>query len=209
MKALILVDLQNDFVEGGALAVPDGRAVIEHANNLQPHYDLVVATQDWHPAEHGSFADNHDGKDPGEVIALSGLEQILWPTHCVEGTLGAEFVHGLHRDCWAAVFKKGTDPEVDSYSGFFDNGRRKETGMGDFLKTEGVDEVHILGLATDYCVKFTALDALDLGFKVALIEDASRGVNLQADDAKRAEKELEEKGVRILKVEDVLSGRAI
>lgn len=206
MKALILVDIQNDFVQGGALAVPDGLAVVEPANKLQPHYDLVVATQDWHPAAHGSFAANHAGKNPGEVIELHGLQQILWPTHCVENTKGAEFVPGLRQDGWAAVFKKGTDPKIDSYSGFFDNGKRKATGLGDYLKQKGVTEVHVLGLATDYCVKFTALDAVELGFKTALIEDASRGVNLQPGDVDRAVAEMRQAGVTILQTNDVLKG---
>lgn len=204
MKALILVDIQNDFVEGGALAVPDGLAVVTPANNLQPHYDLVVATQDWHPANHGSFAANHAGKNPGEMIELNGLPQILWPTHCVQGTKGADFVTGLNRDRWAAVFQKGTDHTIDSYSGFFDNGKRKATGLGDFLKTKKVNEVHVLGLATDYCVKFTALDAVALGFKTYLIEDASRGVNLKPGDVDLAVAEMRSQGVHIVQANDIL-----
>jgi len=201
MNALILVDLQNDFVEGGALAVPGGRALVPLVNRLQaePGFDLVVATQDWHPAAHGSFAANHPGTKPGERIELGGLPQILWPVHCVEGTPGADFVLGLERGRWAGVFRKGTDPTVDSYSGFFDNGKKGTTGLGDWLKEKNVETVFVCGLATDYCVKFTALDALGLGFKTVLIEDAARGVDLAPGDVAQAVKEMEQAGVRIAK----------
>lgn len=186
MRALILVDIQNDFLPGGALAVPDGDAVVPVANALMPGFSLVVATQDWHPADHGSFAANHPGRRPGEVIALGGLSQVLWPVHCVQGTRGAEFAGGLDRARIGRVFVKGTDPEIDSYSGFFDNERRKSTGLGEFLRESGVDEVVVLGLATDYCVKFTALDALSLGLRTVLVVDGCRGVELQAGDSARA-----------------------
>jgi len=186
MRALILVDIQNDFVPGGALAVPGGDEVVEIANDLQLRFDLVVATQDWHPDDHGSFAANHPGKRVGDVIDLNGLPQILWPVHCVENTPGAEFVPGLDTSRIDRVFLKGTDRDIDSYSAFFDNGHRKSTGMGDYLKERGVRDVYVCGLATDYCVNFTALDALKLGFNVHLIEDASRGVNLKPDDSANA-----------------------
>src|SRR5437016_2795927 len=132
----------RDFLPGGALSVPEGDAVIPVANRLQPAFPLVVATQDWHPANHGSFASNHSGKKPGEIITLNGLTQILWPDHCVQGTRGAEFVKGLSTDKIARVFQKGTDPAVDSYSGLFDNGHRKDTGLGDFLMDQKVDDVY-------------------------------------------------------------------
>lgn len=186
MRALILVDIQNDFLPGGALAVPDGDAVVPVANALMPRFSLVVATQDWHPAGHGSFAAQHPGRAPGQVITLGGVPQVLWPTHCVQHTRGAEFAAGLERARIGRVFVKGTDPEIDSYSGFFDNGRRKATGLGEFLREAGVDEVTVLGLATDYCVKFTALDALSLGLRVQLVVDGCRGVELQAGDCARA-----------------------
>ena len=128
MKALIIVDVQNDFCPGGALPVPEGDRVVEVINRIQPGFDLVVATQDWHPADHGSFAANHPGRRPGEQIELAGLPQILWPVHCVQDTPGAELHPGLDRSRIARVFHKGTDPSVDSYSGFFDNGRRASTG---------------------------------------------------------------------------------
>jgi nicotinamidase-related amidase/8-oxo-dGTP pyrophosphatase MutT (NUDIX family) len=186
LKALILVDIQNDFLPGGALPVPDGDAIIPVVNKLQAVFPLVAATQDWHPPDHGSFAANHPGKKVFEQIELNGLPQTLWPVHCVQGTFGAELAPGLHRDQIAKIFHKGTDAGIDSYSGLFDNGHRKSTGLGEWLKSNGVTEVFVCGLATDYCVKFTALDAAQSGFKIYFIEDASRGVNLQSDDVRSA-----------------------
>jgi nicotinamidase/pyrazinamidase len=197
VTCLVLVDIQNDFLPGGALAVPDGEAVIPAANKLQTAFPLVVATQDWHPANHGSFAANHPGKKVFEQIDLNGLPQTLWPVHCVQGTAGADLASGLHRDRIAKVFTKGTDPAIDSYSGFFDNGHRRATGLGDWLKARGVTEVHVCGLATDYCVKFTALDGAGLGFKTHLIENACRGVNLHPKDVKNAIEEMRRAGVSI------------
>ena len=156
MKALIMVDLQNDFVPGGALSVPNGDQVIPIANQLQRDYSLVVATQDWHPPDHGSFAVNHKGRKPGDRVILDGIEQILWPMHCVQDTPGAEFVPALDRTRIAQVFKKGIDPRIDSYSAFFDNAHRRATGLGDYLKEQSVTDVYLLGLALDYCVKFSA-----------------------------------------------------
>ena len=205
MNALIIVDMQNDFIEGGALAIPGGRDLVSLINKLQPHFDLVVATQDWHPANHGSFAANHPGEKTYDVIDLDGLAQTLWPIHCVQNTPGAEFAPGLGRSKWAAVFQKGTDPTVDSYSGLFDNGKRRATGLGDFLKKRGVDQVYVLGLATDYCVKFTALDSAALGFKTTLIEDASKGVDLHPGDVQKAIGEMGQAGVTIKQAADFLN----
>jgi len=198
MKALLLVDLQNDFCPGGALAVPEGNTVIPLANALMKNVDLVVATQDWHPANHGSFAANHVGKNVFEMIDLAGLPQVLWPVHCVQNTPGAAFVNELNAKGIHNVFKKGTDPSIDSYSGFFDNGHRKATGLGEYLKQKGVTDVYVLGLATDYCVKFTALDARTLGFKTFFVEDASRGVNLQPTDVVKAIADMKAAGVTIM-----------
>ena len=138
MKALVIVDVQNDFCPGGALPVPQGDAVVPLINRLQPDYDLVVATQDWHPANHGSFAANHPGRAVGDEIKLAGLPQTLWPVHCVQNTAGAAFHPGLNLDRIARVFRKGTDPAIDSYSGFFDNGHRAATGLADYLRKEGL-----------------------------------------------------------------------
>jgi len=205
MNALIIVDMQNDFIEGGALAVPGGKGLVPLINQLQPHFDLVVATQDWHPADHGSFAANHPGRKAFEVIDLDGLAQTLWPIHCVQNTPGADFAPGLDRSRWAAIFQKGTDPKVDSYSGLFDNGKRRATGLGDFLKKRGVDQVYVLGLATDYCVKFTALDSAAMGFKTTLIEDASKGVDLHPGDVQKATGEMGQAGVTIKQAVDFLN----
>jgi len=205
MKCLLLVDLQNDFLPGGALAVPDGDAVIPVANKLQPAFPLVVATQDWHPANHGSFAASHPGRKVFEQIDLNGLPQTLWPVHCVQGTRGAELAAALNRERIAKVFPKGTDPGIDSYSGLFDNGHRKSTGLGEWLRARGVTEVFVCGLATDYCVKFTALDAAAMGFKTHLVEDASRGVNLRPGDAQQAIEEMKRAGVEVITVREVVS----
>lgn len=197
MNALILVDIQNDFCPGGALEVREGNQVVPVANALMDRFDLVVATQDWHPANHGSFAANHPWRKPGQVIELNGLPQVLWPIHCVQESFGAEFVQTLQTDKIGKVFVKGTDPEIDSYSGFYDNGHRKATGMGDYLKEKGVETVYVMGLATDYCVKFTALDAVALGFKTYLIEDGCRGVNLNAGDVAQAIADMRSGGVEV------------
>lgn len=206
IDALILVDIQNDFVPGGALAVPDGDQIMPLANRLQQCFELIVATQDWHPATHGSFVTNHAEKKPGDMIDLNGVAQILWPDHCVQNTPGADFVPALDQTRWSGVFPKGTCPEVDSYSGFFDNGRRNATGLGDYLGERGVTNVYLLGLATDYCVKFTALDARYLGFKTFLIEDASRGVDLKPGDIGRAIGEMKDAGVAVV-TSAIVAGR--
>lgn len=200
--ALILVDIQNDFLPDGALAVPHGDHVVPVANSLIEQFELVVATQDWHPSDHGSFASQHADAAVGDVIKLNGLSQIMWPDHCVQETSGAEFATELQLPSNVHVFAKGTDPTIDSYSGFFDNGHRKATGLGDFLTGRGVTRVFILGLATDYCVKFTALDAVQLGFTTYLIEDGCRGVNLQADGVHNSILEMKNSSVSVIRSSD-------
>ncbi|MGE0870948.1 MAG: bifunctional nicotinamidase/pyrazinamidase [Kofleriaceae bacterium] len=186
MRALILVDLQNDFCPGGALAVARGDETIPIAQRMMQHFSTVVATQDWHPANHGSFAANHPGSKPGEVIDLHGLSQVLWPVHCVQNTKGAELHAGLDRARITDIVHKGTDPTIDSYSGFFDNGHRKPTGLANWLTERWIKQVYVMGLATDYCVKYTALDAKQLGYDVWVIEDGCRAVDLQPGDGDRA-----------------------
>jgi nicotinamidase/pyrazinamidase len=208
MRALILVDIQNDFLPGGALAVRDGDAIIPVVNQLQPHFDLVVATQDWHPVDHGSFAANHPGQAIGSQIDLHGLRQILWPVHCVQETEGAQFSTALQLAPDTPVFPKGTDPAIDSYSGFFDNGKRKATGLGDFLQKQGVDSVYVCGLATDYCVRYTAEDAHELGFETYVITDATAGVNLQAGDVGRALQAMAQRGIHLISSEELLKKSA-
>ncbi|CAH1000311.1 Nicotinamidase [Neolewinella maritima] len=203
MTALIVVDLQVDFMPTGMLPVPEGDRVVPLANRLMPHYTTVVATQDWHPADHGSFAANHPWRKPGQTIDLHGLSQVLWPIHCVQGSWGAEFVDQLDTDRVSKVFWKGTDPTIDSYSGFYDNGHRKSTGLAEWLRGRGVTEVHVLGLAADYCVKYTVLDALREGFDTVLIEDATRGVELAPGDVARAIAEMRTAGARIVQSQDL------
>lgn len=197
MQALILVDIQNDFLPGGALAVPRGDEVIPVANRLIPRYKLVVATQDWHPADHLSFASQHPGRSIGEVALVDGLEQVLWPDHCVQGTPGAELASLLNTSRIDQVVRKGTDRRIDSYSGFFDNQRRRATGLADFLRQHDVTAVDVMGLATDYCVKFTALDAVDLGFITRVILEGVRGVELTAGDCQNAVAEMQARGITL------------
>ena len=198
MRALLLIDLQYDFCPGGALAVAHGDETIPVANRLMPKFSTIIATQDWHPPEHGSFAVNHPGAKPYDLGELGGLPQVMWPAHCVQGTRGAELHEALDRNLITEVFRKGTDPAIDSYSGFFDNGHRKSTGLGDWLKARDIKEVVVLGLATDYCVKFTTLDARQLGFNVTLVVDGCRGVNINADDSDKAIAEMRDAGAAIV-----------
>ncbi|MCH6198978.1 bifunctional nicotinamidase/pyrazinamidase [Aquiflexum sp. LQ15W] len=204
MKALIIIDVQNDFIPGGALAVNEGDQVVPIINELQKKFDFIVATQDWHPADHGSFAANHSNKNIGEFVDLNGVSQILWPVHCVQGTKGAELHPGLKTEKWEAVFKKGTNPNVDSYSGFFDNNRMGDTGLSAFLKEKGIEEVFVCGLATDYCVKFTVLDAISEGFITTLIADATRAVNIQENDGLRAINEMSASGAKVVLSDEIL-----
>lgn len=177
MKALIIVDVQNDFLEGGSLAVPNGNDVIPIINELQKDFDLIVATQDWHPQNHKSFAAEHPNKNTFDLIDLNGLPQVLWPVHCVQGSFGAEFHKELETKKIETIFRKGMDTEIDSYSGFFDNGKRKNTGLLGFLKDRDVDEISVVGLAADYCVLYTAKDALEAGFQTTIIEEATRPID--------------------------------
>lgn len=197
MRALIVIDLQNDFMPGGPLGVSGAREVLPLVNTLMPRFDVVVATQDWHPADHGSFAANHEGRKPFEEIAFNGLQQTLWPVHCVQGTAGAEFVEELDTDHFVAVVRKGTDKTVDSYSGFADNGNRNRSGLAGLLSERGVTEVYVCGVATDFCVNFTARDAAAAGFRVFLIEDACRGVAMTPSAIPEAIKGLQDLGVTI------------
>lgn len=197
MRALVLVDIQNDFLPGGRLAVPSGDEVVPVANELMPEFDLVVATQDWHPPEHGSFAVNHPGRSEYEQIDLNGLPQVLWPVHCVQNTGGALFAPKLETTGIDRVFPKGTDPGVDSYSGFHDNGHSRSTGMGEWLDARAVKRLTVVGLALDYCVKFTVLDALDAGFEVTVNLPGCRGVGLGDTDITDAVETMRKAGALI------------
>ena len=203
MECLILVDLQNDFMPGGALAVPSGHEVVPVANQLAARFEFVVASQDWHPPQHESFASQHSGRNVGETIQLRGITQVLWPDHCVQGTFGAEFYQGLDQSQVSEVVQKGTDPGIDSYSAFFDNARLRSTGLGDRLRERDVDTVYLLGLATDYCVKFSALDAVSLGFRAKVVREGCRGIDLVAGDVQRAWEELRSASVEIVQIGDI------
>lgn len=187
MKALLIVDVQNDFLPGGRLAVTGGDEIISFINSVQDDYDLLVATQDWHPIGHKSFASSYDGKEPYSVTELQGLAQTLWPDHCVQGTFGAEFSKELASNRIAAIFRKGMDPEIDSYSGFYDNGRKKSTGLAGYLKEHAVKEVHVCGLAADFCVFFTAMDSLEAGFDTFILAEATKAIDQAAYLEKQAE----------------------
>ncbi|WP_164110943.1 MULTISPECIES: bifunctional nicotinamidase/pyrazinamidase [Sphingobacterium] len=177
MKALIIIDIQNDFLPGGALEVANGDQIIDTVNMLQSRYDLVVATQDWHPSNHKSFASQHPDHNIFDLIDLNGLEQVLWPNHCVQGSRGAELADTLRQERIEAIFRKGIDPAIDSYSGFYDNGRRKNTGLHGYLQNRDVTEVHICGLAADFCVYFTAMDALSLGYRTLILSKATKAID--------------------------------
>ena len=201
MKALLLVDIQNDFIPGGSLEVPQGDQVVDIANRLQEKFDLVIATQDWHPENHISFAKNHQGKKEFEEIDLNGIKQTLWPNHCVQNTKGAEFHPNLRTEKIEAIFRKGTNPQIDSYSAFFDNAHLKNTGLSGYLKEKGVTKLYFMGLAGDICVYFSIKDALDFNFECVLIENGSKPLNPETF-AKQKE-ELLSKGVEYLNSEEI------
>lgn len=202
MNALIVVDVQNDFLPGGALPVVDGQAIIPLINDLQPCFDLVVATQDWHPPDHVSFAESNPGKRVGDAVDVGGCRQILWPVHCVADSPGAALANGFETARIERVFRKGVDHRVDSYSGFFDDGR-VSTGLGDYLRQRGATELYLCGLALEYCVRATALDAQDQGFKTHVIVDATRALEAAPGDMARAIESLQAAGVELLMSDEV------
>jgi len=202
MKALIIIDIQNDFLPGGALPVNNGNDVIPVINKLQNHFDLVVATQDWHPADHKSFASMHAGKKVFDEILLDGMPQVLWPDHCVQETNGAQFSPLLRTKKIEAIFRKGMNKNIDSYSGFFDNGKIKATGMGAYLSGRDVSEIYVTGLAADYCVYFTASDGLELGFKSTIISDAT--LPIDKENFKRVMEKFISEGGRLIESKKIM-----
>ncbi len=203
MKALVIVDMQHDFMPGGALGIKGANGIVPVINALIPKFDHVIATLDWHPLNHVSFASNHH-KKVGDVIRIGSIEQILWPVHCVQNTRGADFVQGLRKEKIEAVFHKGVDPKVDSYSTFFDNARRRSTGLADHLRKRGIGDLYFVGIATDYCVLYSVLDALDLGFKAMVILDGCRAINLHPGDEEKALKRMIAKGAFVVESKDIL-----
>lgn len=202
MKALVIVDIQNDFLPGGSLAVPEGDKIIPVVNELQNYFELVVATQDWHPVNHKSFASNHENKKPFELIDLHGLKQTLWPNHCVQGSWGADFPSLLDLNKAEAIFRKGTNPEIDSYSGFYDNGHLKSTGLADYLRGKKVDEVYVSGLCGDICVFYTAMDSLLEGFNTYIITDATQP--LSEDEFKKTNNTFLQKGGKLIESREIM-----
>jgi nicotinamidase/pyrazinamidase len=204
--ALLLIDLQNDFCPQGALAVSEGDRVIPIAldaiKQAQQNSVPVIATQDWHPAHHGSFASQSGGKI-GEMGELAGLEQIWWPDHCIQGSEGAEFHPQLNAAHFDHIVHKGTDASIDSYSAFFDNGRRASTELHQWLQRHQVNTLYMMGLATDYCVKYSVMDALHLGYRVVVITDGCRGVNIKPEDSKIALQQMQTLGATLMTLSDV------
>ncbi|MDQ5986103.1 MAG: Nicotinamidase [Syntrophus sp. SKADARSKE-3] len=202
-NCLIITDVQNDFCPGGALAVTDGDAVIPIINKIAPSFDKVVATQDWHPSGHVSFASTHN-KTPYEIIEAGGIKQVLWPDHCVPGTFGADFHKDLDTRVVDLIIRKGKNPKIDSYSTFLENDKKTETGLKYYLSGLHIDHLFFCGLATDYCVYYSALDALALAFQVTVIIDACRGVDIPAGNIDSAIGDMKKKGIRVESHETLL-----
>ena len=196
MKALVIIDVQNDFLINGSLEIPGGNDVIEPINEIIENYALVVATKDWHPLDHVSFASNHLGKKNGDVVKVDNLDQILWPKHCVQESRGSDFPKTLNFKAINKIIYKGTDSQIDSYSGFYDNSKIRSTGLSDYLKTNNVTYIDYVGLATEYCVKFTVLDSIEEGFKTRVILNSIKGINLE--ESNKALKEMKSRGVDLL-----------
>jgi nicotinamidase/pyrazinamidase len=204
MKALLIVDIQNDFCPGGALAVPYGDSVVPVVNKLTGRFDAVIQTQDWHPEGHSSFASSHEGKNPYETIELNYGTQILWPDHCVQGTSGADFHPGLNTEKTEVIIRKGFRKEIDSYSAFFENDQKTTTGLTGYLKQRGITDLYATGLATDFCVKWSVLDGMDEGFTMHIVKDAVQGIDLDGSLG-LAWKEMAEKGVNFTTSGELLS----
>lgn len=177
-EALLVIDMQNDFCDGGALAVPDGSGIAAKINAVMADADAVILTQDWHPADHSSFASQHPGRAPMDVIEMPYGPQVLWPDHCVQGSTGAAFHPGLDVDCADLILRKGFRRNVDSYSAFFENDRTTPTGLEGYLRTRGIDRLVLVGLALDFCVHYSAVDAVGLGFAVVVRQDLCRAIDL-------------------------------
>ena len=200
---LLVVDMQNDFCPGGALPVPEGHLIVPVINRLTGRFGNVAATQDWHPPGHVSFASRHPGKQPFDVVQADGIEQVLWPDHCVQGTSGAALhpdlaLRGLH-----LILRKGMRTNLDSYSAFFENDRRTPTGLSGYLREHGVHRVFLCGLAADVCVYYSAMDAVRLGFDATVIEDAVRGVDVPAGNVDRTRSDMEKAGITFLRSSDM------
>jgi len=202
MNALLIIDVQNDFCPGGALEVPRGDTIIPVINSLIPAFDAVIQTQDWHPEGHHSFASSHDGKDPFDTIEMDYGEQVLWPDHCVQGSSGAEFHPDLNTTKTEVIIRKGFRKEIDSYSTFYENDQKTPTGLTGYLKERGISELYVAGLATDFCVKWSVIDGLREEFKVHIIEDAVKGIDINGS-VEQAWKEMKDAGAEITSSEKI------
>ena len=196
MNALILIDIQNDFLSGGSLEVPKGDEIIDNVNFIMDNYNIVVATKDWHPKDHISFASNHKNKNVGQIIKINNLDQMLWPDHCIKDSKGSEFPKKLNSHKIHKIFYKGVDSDIDSYSGFYDNGKIRSTGLSNFLKKSNINQVDIVGLATDYCVKYSSIDAYNEGFKTKVLCCCVRGISVETTET--AFKEMKDMGISII-----------
>lgn len=203
MKALLLVDIQNDFCPGGALAVPDGDSIIPTVNKLIEKFDVIIQTQDWHPAGHHSFASSHNGNEPFDTVELDYGTQVLWPDHCVQGSNGAEFHPELNTLKSQVIIRKGFRKAIDSYSTFFENDQKTSTGLRGYLNQRGITDIYTAGLATDFCVKWSILDGIDEGFNMHIIEDAVEGIDLKGS-LDEAWKEMRDKGVNVVQSSNLL-----
>ena len=195
--ALLVIDVQNDFCPAGALAVVGGNEIIPHINEEMAKYDCVVLTQDWHPKGHSSFATSHEGKNPLELIKMPYGDQVLWPDHCIQGSKGAEFHPDLNIEQANAIIRKGSNPFIDSYSAFFENDRKTSTGLDGYLKSLEIEKISLVGLATDFCVNYSAQDAANLGFKVSVLEKMCRAIDLNGSLA-AAKSEMQDCGVEFI-----------
>jgi len=196
MKALVIIDVQNDFLLNGSLEVPSGNDVIGPINEIIEDYSLVVATKDWHPLDHVSFVSNHPGKKIGDIIKVNNLDQILWPKHCVQKSKGSDFPTTLNFKAINKIIYKGTNSQIDSYSGFHDNGKILSTGLSSYLKVKNVTSIDYVGLVTEYCVKFTVFDSIEEGFKSRVILKGIKGINLE--ESNKALKEMKSRNVDLL-----------
>lgn len=204
MSVLVIVDVQNDFLQNGSLEVPQGNTIIPIINAIQPIFSHIVYTKDWHPSDHKSFAMNNPGKRVGDTIKLQGVDQYLWPAHCIQDTIGSELNGELSVRAGAKIIYKGTNREIDSYSAFFDNRQTKATGLSEYIHSLNENKVYICGLAADYCVKFSVLDALHEGFETYVIADATKAVNINPGDYQNAIESMRLSGATIITSKQLL-----
>ena len=200
--ALVLIDIQNDFCPGGALAVDKGDEIVEISNKIQEQFKIKIITQDWHPSTHKSFASNHEGKEPLSTVEMFYGQQVLWPNHCIQGTEGSKFHSKLITDSADLIIRKGFRPEIDSYSAFFENDQKTPTGLDGYLKSRGVNKIYLCGLALDFCVYFSAIDGAELGYNVNVVQDACRAIDLDGS-LEKSLNDMKSKGVKFLSTSDL------